>query len=101
MSDKPMHYAMAPELAEYVEAADEKFAALLAAALGHLDELGAESNDKISALAHWTGLFVSEGGLLLLRRRKELRLDPRPFSDELNILLQDVLERAAHRIATT
>ncbi len=97
MSDKPMFYPTAPELAEYITAADERFAALLALNLGHLVDLGAESNDALSALAHWTSLFVSSGIVLIEARAAERGFPAAPPDVALNIFLQDVIRRIEGR----
>ena len=97
MNDKPMFYGMNREFSDYVTAADEKFAVQLAFDLGHLVDLGAESNEVLSALAHWTSLFAAAGTVLIEARAAERGFPTAPPDVALNIFLQDVIRRIEGR----
>jgi len=98
MNDKPLHYKMAPQRAASVNATELKLAALVHAGLHDIDELGATSNDRLSALAEWTALLVSAGVLVIEARVRHLALTPNTPTDmALNIFLQDVIQRLAGR----
>jgi erythromycin esterase-like protein len=97
MSDKPMFYPMAAELAEYVLDVDAEFAKLLREAFDALAALGAESNDALSAVSTWTALLVKAGTSLIAARVEERGLPPLPPDKAAQIFLEDVLLRASLR----